>query len=287
MPASRVKRTKKSKKYTRKTSRPKGSGLTVWTSDKPYMGNHINWGFSTVPQNHLKQQQVHTFSFTNVYKFDLYTNPGSGVVGGGINNLGLESLFFAFYQNQIQVFSDRTLIETLTIPFGATLQNMFDYFRLDKVEVQRIYGNSNSNAFSQPAVGDNGQSTNTGQLPVVYSFIDYNTNYSQPSPTGPDLTFTYFQAQEAVQITQFGNTNSNEKVQVFQPQPSVLAYNQVPTARPWLKVTEANSNTYFGLCDYVDTFSANAAPAGQGPALMGTFTYVFRTYFSYKGVTPN
>jgi len=209
-----------------------------------------------VPQ--VREQALNLVRTTN------YTISWSGNLGWSAT--GFFDLAFAFSMNSVDIYSNGALLTSVAYPGIADLSNLFEWWRLNKVEVQMF---SSSNSLAQTTGG------NVAALPVLNIAFDPNDISA--------ISLNSILQYENLRTVQIGNGRYVDGF-VFECRPSPALLAQVPVgsgrlepqrSNPFIS-TDTGAVTCYGVKMVLDPGLAAVATNS------GAYTFYFRSHFTVK-----
>jgi len=209
---------------------------------------------STRPDNnHVKMQRTAAFSI------DLTQTSSSGSFGG----TGLPDIEFAFSLSSTFQYSGGTLLTTISNPGYAEIANLFQEYRIDSIEIQMIWSNTNS------------QISNSACAPLFNIVTDYTGTSS--------ITQSQILQYDNLKVVQFGDSHNNDRIVYrLRPVPSELVYNGVtsgyiiPTVAPFIN-TSYTAVPHYGLKIFYDQMT------GASPSVsIGIMSFYIRYFITAR-----
>lgn len=188
---------------------------------------------------------------------------GAGATGGGWNGTGQYDLAFAFSLKNTFIYFNGSLTYTLTNPDYAGIENLFDFYRIDKVGVDWQFS-SNISALNS-----------TAQLPLLAVATDYNDTSG--------VTWTDILSHDDCKIFSPGNARNGTHHTTLRPKVQIALYNGAvsgygePAKAMWIN-TSSDTLIHYGLKLVADTVSNSSGSAEN----LGFLTPIFTYYISCK-----
>lgn len=221
----------------------------------------------------LSQINSHVNDVVLATQLILQTQTSFGWANGTISS---NSLQFAFSSGQIQYALGSTTAIGPTPGNGTAFSNLYDQYRIVKVEVE-FYWTSNSSLVTEQGTS----STGSLSLPVVIGVIDYDDSSAL-------LSATAALGYSSSKSFQLGANGSNYGRQVM--------YLNRPTVQSVTQFTGGTSSSMFIVSPWLDTDSPNTLHYGMklwidtdplqtsSNYTSGAVTFNFRMHVQYKNV---